>query len=277
MNFVLENSSSSQVPDKKKNELKTKNCQNRQKIRLKKRTVESKNLSQNEIKLMFDIYQPYYNVKFEEFYKRSLNNFDKIIIHETKSSHEIVGFVGIRITKYLTKKKKHVRLVYFGQMFVKEEFRGRNLMQKSAISLLFSSKFSHPRYKAFLWGDVISVQSYLMLVRNMKYVYPVNIKNAPNYLKEVQDFIGFHYYPQYYNSKTGCVNKPFNILKHRTFKIDEKDQSKPEVQQFMRLNPGWEKGDGLIMIGPIDIIDIIQNGIRHFKKQFRKRKKNKIK
>ncbi len=204
---------------------------------------------------MFDLYIPYHNVDKNLFIDRTINQFTKIVLFRNKK--KLVGFCGMRYELLDKIIKTTTSTMYFGQMFIEKEFRGKSLIKKIGFILAIKYKLMHPRTKLFLWGDAIGYKAYLVLAKNFPETYPSPDCPIIPEIKKIRDFLGQKYYTCNYNKELGIVHKTKNRIKCSDAQIKSCDIENPLVEYYIKINKHYKRGDGVLVISPVTVKNII--------------------
>jgi len=235
-------------------------------LRTASKIVKTSELRAFDVIEMYKIYLPHHNVEFDDFYHRTLSQFNMIAIHRDKKKKNIVGFCGIR-EDVLKIHKKKMDIIYYGQMFLLEAYRGSNLMQKTSIYTFFKNKIFHPFRPLYYWGDCISYKSYLLLAKYYPIIYPHKDFKTPPKEQAVRDYLGKKYYLDSYQLGVGVILKETNRLKTETASISDSDLLDLHINFYSEVNPGYIKGDGLLTIIPGTYSNFIGNIKNYWKKK----------
>jgi hypothetical protein len=212
---------------------------------------------------MFSLYIPYHNVDKGFFIDRTINQFTKIALFLNKK--KIIGFCGIRYERLKKIIKANVSTIYYGQMFIDKQFRGKFLIQKIGLMLAVKYKLMHPQTKLFMWGDTIGYKAYLLIIKSFPEAYP-----SPNYpttpeIKRVRDFLGRKYYSHNYNKELGVVYKNQNRIKDADAKIKSSDTENPLIRYYTHINKHHKRGDGILVIIPVTFKNVTYTMMKYMR------------
>ena len=208
------------------------------KVKLRKR----ESFQEQELRRMLHIYQGSYKCTWEEFLeKKETIDLYATYVHEGK----IVGFTGMCYQKITVDGKTYMAM-YVGQTVVPAEHRGKSLIQKTIIKLLFRHYRSHPFTRLVNWNNAVTYRPYLILSKGLKDYYPHVEKQHPPHYKNIQDTLGDIYYRKYYNPQTGLVIKDVNVMEAHEVSYTLKELADPHIRYYLQRNPGSAQGHGLI-------------------------------
>ena len=204
---------------------------------------------------MYSLYIPYHNVDKSFFIDRTINQFTKLALFLNKN--KIIGFCGIRYECLKKDITINVSAIYYGQMFIDKQFRGKFLIQKIGLILAIRYKIMHPQTKLFMWGDIIGYKAYLLIIRSFPEAYP-----SPDYpitpeIKKIRDYLGQKYYSHNYNKELGVVYKNQNRIKDTDAQIKSRDLANPLIEHYTHINKHHKRGDGIIVIIPVTFKNVM--------------------
>ena len=233
---------------------------NRQKIKV---SIASNNLPASVKEEMWAIYRHYYHYTREEFFQRfQKNNFYSFYTLEGK----IVGFTGLRIDRIDGK-----LLVYFGQTVIDESSRGNFLIPRTALRLFARYWKDMLLSKMYFWADNLTYKAYLVFAKNLEEFYPSYQEETPAPVNRLIDQIGEKYYPETFCPETKTVRKDAVLVNDINTVIAPKYLADPDIRFFTLANPRYDRGHGLITIGPMHL----QNVVGVIKKSIAKKFKRK--
>ena len=208
-------------------------------------------LTSAQVQRMCELYVPHHNISTEDCTRRIQSGFDQIILYISPTKGEIVGFNGIR--KRIHKVQgflKPVLAVYLGQLIIDNNYRGQHPLHAAMLKLMVREKFLRPWLKPVVWADSITYKPYLLVARCTKEFYPGPDAPTPPAFQNLIQHLGETYYPETFDPATGRVIKPANLIKEHVAPIKANHLRKPYVRYYAEANPGYIKGDGLIMAFP---------------------------
>lgn len=196
----------------------------------------------HELKGMLAIYQQSYKCTWEEFLEKK----DSIDLYATYvDAGQIVGFTGMCYKK-ITVDGKNYMAMYVGQTVIPAAYRGKSLIQKTIIKLLFRHYVSHPFTRLVIWNNAVTYRPYLIMAKGLKDYYPHLDKTHSGHYKNIQDTLGDIYYRKYYIPETGLVKKDVNVMEAHEVNYTAKELADPHIRYYLERNPGSAQGHGLI-------------------------------
>ncbi|MFT4667362.1 MAG: hypothetical protein ACI8YQ_004291 [Polaribacter sp.] len=197
---------------------------------------------------MWNIYKKYYNYSKSSFMERVANN-NHFSLYTNQG--KIVGFTGLRINKVQSDKKSKL-LIYFGQTVIDKQFRGKALLPITGAKLCMKYFWDLLRSDVYFWCDALNYKPYLVFAKTLADFYPTRKRNMPKAIKNLIDFIGNQHYKESYCPETGTVLKPVNLVSDLSVRVYENDRKDVDIQFYMKGNPGYIDGHGLITLAPVN-------------------------
>lgn len=215
--------------------------------------ISPESLTDAQVDRMCELYVPHHNISFEKCQSRIRSGFDQLILYISSSQNRIVGFNGIR--KRIHKVSGFIRpvlAVYLGQIYIDACYRGQHPLHAAMLKLMLREKLLRPWYKPVIWADSITYKPYLLVARCTKEFYPGPDAPTPLAYQNLIQHLGETYYPDTFDPETGRVIKPANLMKEHVAPIKKNHLRKPYIKFYAEANPGYTKGDGLIMTFPFN-------------------------
>ena len=157
--------------------------------------------------------------------------------------------------------------LYFGQVYIEPAFRGRMLIQRTVLGFMLKAKCRHPLGTCYFWTDALTYKPYLVMANNLADYYPHPDRATPPDILALQDAIGARYYPDTFQAKTRTVNKPSNLLNDQSVVITERDLQNRFIRFYAQRNPGHAKGDGLLLVCPMSLKNVLHFLLRLIRKK----------
>ena len=197
---------------------------------------------------MWNIYKKYYNYSKNSFMERvAMNNYFALYTNQGK----IVGFTGLRINKVQSDKKRKL-MIYFGQTVIDKQFRGKALLPITGAKLCMKYFWDLLSSEVYFWCDALSYKPYLVFAKTLADFYPTRKRNMPKSIKNLIDVIGNQHYQDSYCPESGTVLKPVHLVSDLSVCVYEKDKQDADIQFYMKANPRYTEGHGLITLAPVN-------------------------
>lgn len=203
---------------------------------------ERNGFREEEVRTMLAIYQQSYRCTWEEFLEKKAT----IDLYATYVDNgQLVGFTGLCYKKIEVDGKSYMAM-YVGQTVVPAEYRGKSLIQKTIIKLLFKHYRTHPFTPLLVWNNAVTYRPYLIMAKGLKDYYPHAEKEYPTHYKNIQDKLGEIYYRKHYEPETGLVKKDVNVMESHEVTYTANELADPHIRYYLGRNPGSSQGHGLI-------------------------------
>ncbi len=197
---------------------------------------------------MFQLYSQYYTVCPKSFFARFESN-DCYALYTCNG--QLVGFTGFRIKEVKTESGTFQTL-YIGQTVMTQNFRGQSMIPRTCCTLLFKLFLKNPFRPVHIWCDALTYKPYLLFANSVKRFYPSRQEATTPKIKALLEHLGHHYYGERYDATNGTVRKPANVIADPSTLISAQDRLNKDIDFYAKANPGYEQGNGLLLITPID-------------------------
>ena len=226
--------------------------------------IVSNKLTETIKEQMWNLYRQYYHYTKADFMQRvEKNNFYSFYT----SGDKIIGFTGLRINQSRINDKKQF-LVYFGQTVVHEDFRGKSLIPVTGAKLCMKFWKEMLLSDVYFWADSLTYKAYLVFAKTVEVMYPSRKRFMPTQVKTIIDHIGKIHYGNTYCPKTGTVQKQKVLVNDTTMHIPQKYRADEDIRFYLKSNPLFEEGHGLLTITPMNRTNIGNLMGRYLRKIF---------
>lgn len=209
----------------------------------------SRSLSADELDEIWELTERYVDTP-RAHYERKLLALPEVSLWRTRGG-VLVGLAGLDV--YPVAWQARTRIVIFTSSVVTDErFRGRNLVLRTGLRLLWRAKLHRPLAAAYWFFDTFSYKSYLVLARNLREFWPRRARATPPDTLAFIDRLASERYGPDWNRDTGVVRRSGDKRLHAaTAPIDSALLSDPDVGFFEAANPGHREGDMLVCLAPL--------------------------
>lgn len=196
---------------------------------------------------MWEVYSKYYDYSKAYFMGRmEKNNHFSLYTVENK----IIGFTGLRINRTTINGRKRL-LFYFGQTIIDANYRGKSLIPTTGAKLCLKYLPEMLSSKTYFWADCLTYKAYLVITKTLENGYPSYKNNQLGDEKDVVDYIGKTHYGNAYCPQTGTVKKDAQVVNDVNTQIPFKYRQDPDINFYVKANPLYIEGHGLIALGPV--------------------------
>ena len=205
---------------------------------------------------MWALYEPHHNTDSAEFWER-LATFDEVALFTRRSDRALIGFCGIRHRVLELAAGGRVATFYMGLTYVERELRSKALIQRMVLRRTLGPLFS-PRFRrVYFWADCLTYRPYLAMARNLCEYYPSRTRVAPCEVREVIAKLGRTYYGDSFDQERGTVRKQNRRIKEHEAFVSVTDLQDPDIAFYMECNREYDRGDGLIAICPMGVLNLV--------------------
>ena len=212
-------------------------------------------LSEWDIKQMFQLFSVYYdNVSFENF-RNDLS----------EKTHIIIGYKDSRVIGFSTLKEKFIALssgkmvkgLFSGDTIVERAYWGKTPLRRMFVQYIWLYKLRNPFSKVYWFLISKGYKTYVVLAHNFKVFYPRYDKKTPALIKEIIDEYGKGLSPDHYEPSSGRIlgsQKKDRLKKEVAPIFNNLSQLNPHISFFEKVNPNWVQGDELVCLGEIQLL-----------------------
>ena len=217
-------------------------------------TLDINELTSEQIKQMYQVFEKYYNKVNIKTFKSDLESKNKIILLLDKSTNQIQGFSTISDMEF-TIKNRTVKGIFSGDTIIAKEYWGQSALQIAFIKYLFLKKLRNPFSKVYWFLISKGFKTYLLLANNFTHHYPRHEQETPVEIQSIMDSFASELYPQNYNPKNGVIEFDgiHDHLNSGVAPITNKMMKNSRIAFFTNQNPGWEKGSELVCLAEFDL------------------------
>lgn len=203
-------------------------------------------LDESIIAEMWEIYHPFYHYTEASFRQRIERNTHYALYRE---AGRIVGFTGLRIQRMELAKEKFLT-IYFGQTVVMNHVRGQGLINRTGLILMTKYWRSILTRKVVFWADALTYRAYLVFAKNLVECYPRYNQEIPPRMRNLRNYLGYTNYGDRYCPQSGTVAKDSFLVNDPQMLIAKRKLSDPDICHFAQANPDYQRGSGLLTLGP---------------------------
>ena len=215
------------------------------------------NVTIQEIKRMYDIYQKYYaNTRYEIFERDFLEKTGVFFIIEPKNK-QIVGFSTVMERDFVVNGK--ARHAFFsGDTIIEQAYWGNRALTRAMYRYIVSFKLRYPLTPIYWILISKGFKTYLLLANNYYSYYP-HYGEKNSHLQDYVDSYCRQYFAEYYDKASGLLNfgEDYQPLKADVAPITTDLREKnTKIAFFEDKNPTWAEGTELPCIGELRWSDL---------------------
>jgi hypothetical protein len=147
-----------------------------------------------------------------------------------------------------------VTVISTAHVLLRENWRGRNLLQKLGWRTFLAARLRHPLRPIYWFFDTFSYKSYLLLPRNFRTFWPRFDQPTPEPQVALMDQLATRSYGPAWRPGRGIVARSGQKRMRETAAplILARD-SDAHLAYFARVNPGHAEGDMLVCLCPLSL------------------------
>jgi hypothetical protein len=149
---------------------------------------------------------------------------------------------------------RKVVVISTAHVLIRENWRGRNLLQKLGWRVFLRTRLRHPLRPIYWFFDTLSYKSYLLLPRNFRTFWPRHDRPTPPGQLALMDTLAQQVYGPAWRPDSGIVVRSGQKRMRETAAplILARD-SDPALAYFAKVNPGHVEGDMLVCLCPLSL------------------------
>ena len=145
-----------------------------------------------------------------------------------------------------------ITALYTSHVLLREDVRGRNLIQKIGLRVFLAERLRHPLRPIYWFFDTFSYKSYLLLPRNYRDFWPRFDRPTPASEQALMDSLARQIYGPAWQPVQGIVVRSGKKrLRAETAPLAADFASSPDLAFFAARNPGHAEGDMLVCLCPL--------------------------
>jgi hypothetical protein len=213
-----------------------------------------------KIQEMYDLFSKYYeSCTWEVFLKDFL---DKDYIIELRDSEKLCGFSTLALMESNT--YPDALVIFSGDTIIDHRYWGKQVLLQTFCKFAGQLQTLNPLRKIYWFLISKGYRTYRYLNLFTYEYYPNHSTKQSFQLKEILDHFALLRFGANYQQESGLVKfaKSQGNLKPEWATINNTQQSKPEIRDFLTRNPNYHKGDELCCF-----VHLSETNLRSFAKQ----------
>ena len=212
---------------------------------LKGKILAVKDLSEQQIKTMFEIMKEYYeNMMWDNFINDLMHKCDVVLLCD--ETGDIHGFSTLAVFLH----GEHIQLLFSGDTIVEKEYWGSNDLSSAWVNNAFKyvEKFDGKTYWLLLTKGY---KTYKFLHTFFEDFYPCVDMDTPRDLQTVIDRFANEQFGEKYQNGIFVEGKDF--LSEEFDDLDEIKLKNKHTSFFLEKNPNYKNGDELVCIAQLSL------------------------
>jgi len=212
-----------------------------------------------------------YATTSRDFFERLVRTkSDLALVYADASRQMLVGTASVD-TRVVNFEARRVVMIYTGDVLLREELRGHNVMQRIGMVCFLRARLRHPFKSVYWYLGASTHQAYLVLARNLRSYWPRPEQPTPPGMARLIDGFARTVMPQIWNAEQGVFHTGgTKLLRSLQQPLTPREQADPHIRFFAARNPGRAEGDLLACVAPLDLgnwLAILKRGVA---RQFRR-------
>ena len=146
---------------------------------------------------------------------------------------------------------RDIVVIATSHVLVRENWRGRNLVQRLGFRSFLAARRRYPLRPAYWFFDTFSYKGYLLLPRNFVTYWPRHDQPTPEGQAALIDQLATAAYGPAWRPERGIVIRGSKRLRAHAAPIPDDADGSADLAFFKRANPGHAEGDMLVCLCPL--------------------------
>ena len=197
------------------------------------------------------------SMTIQEFHKVLLS-YSYAVIYRERRDGSLRGIFLMSLEK-MKHEGKYFTLLRLGLSFIEKEYRGGPYIHYVFSYFRIMEFLRHPFTPFYVFGKVFGYRGYATLCNNFRHIYPGYKQETPDHIKKIiSEFAMKLKMPnEEYDSDNCVLKREYVHMKNFVSEPGRIDIKDPNVEFFIKTNPGWKKGHQLITLSIVDLGDIM--------------------
>jgi hypothetical protein len=149
---------------------------------------------------------------------------------------------------------RRLTIISTAHVLIRENWRGRNLIQKLGIRMYLRALLRHPLRPIYWFFDTFSYKSYLLMPRNFRKFWPRFDQPTPEPRAALINQLAMETYgPAWRPARGLVVRSGQKRMRETAAPLIMRPDAGPDLQFFARMNPGHAEGDMLVCLCPLTV------------------------
>jgi hypothetical protein len=201
---------------------------------------------------MWQLYDEFYANVDRATFDADLANKDFVLLGTDSGSGEIAGFSTVVFFEKVHQGRR-VGFYFTGDTVFHPRYWGQKGLHWATLLQWVRWKLRHPLTPLYWFLICSGHRTFLSLVRNFPTYWPHHRRPTPDFERGILDVLGRRF-GDGWDAERGVIamDGPQPVLKADVAPLTAKLRKLPEMEFFLRRNPGHAEGDELVMIALVD-------------------------
>lgn len=230
-------------------------------IDLRGSVVDIKSLKQEDIQIMYNLMDTFYDNMTMENFLHDLYKKDFTII--LKDEQEVIRGFSTQQIMHIPTAQGVVHGVFSGDTIIHKDFWGSSELFRVFIRFFLEYEKQYPLFYWFLICK--GYKTYKILPTFFESFYPCYKEETPPDIKNIIDAFGKFYSPEEYDEKSGVLHYKGlkDKLKENIADVNEGRLKDKNVAFFVERNPGYINGNDMVCITRISKANISERKLKY--------------
>jgi len=166
---------------------------------------------------------------------------------------ELVGMASVDVFTE-TFRGRRLAVIFTSHVLLREEYRGHNLIQRLGLRVFLQTRMRYPLRSIYWFFDTFSYKSYLLLARNLREYWPRHDRPTPDWERGLMAHLSERTYGASWQPQQGIVVRSGRKkLRGEAAPLPADLSDAPDLQFYVRANPGHAAGDMLVCLCPLSL------------------------
>jgi hypothetical protein len=166
---------------------------------------------------------------------------------------------------------RRITAIATGHVLIRENWRGRNLLQKLGWRTFLRERLRHPARPIYWFFDTFSYKSYLLLPRNFREFWPRHDQATPEAQRALMNALATRVHGPAWRSAQGVVaGSGQKRMRETAAPLILSRDSDPHLAYFAKANAGHTDGDMLVCLCPLNLsnwVSLFGNVLRRLRQR----------
>jgi hypothetical protein len=186
-----------------------------------------------------------------DYMLKTLNEHQRIILFRSRDERALIGMASVDLYPAMFRGRR-LAVLFTSHVVILEQYRGHNLIQRAGLRLFLEARLRFLFRPIYWFFDTFSYKSYLLLPRNFREFWPRFDRETPEWERALMDQLAAQTYGAAWRPAQGIAARSGRKrLRPDAAPLEEKLAGIPEIEFYVRANPGHAEGDMLVCLCPL--------------------------
>lgn len=174
------------------------------------------------------------------------------LVYADAGRQTLVGTASVD-TRVVTVEGRRLVMIYTGDVLLREDVRGHNVMQRIGVVCFLRARLRHPFLPIYWYLGASTHQAYLVLARNLRTYWPRPEQPTPPAMSQLIDTFARAVLPDFWDAARGVFHTGgTKLLRSLQQPLSPRELADPHIRFFAARNPDRAQGDLLACVAPLD-------------------------